>query len=93
MRGHLNLHQRIVIVLGLGIALFVVASWTTSLGSHGDTGWVGYAPLSKSINIPPLGGLHPWVRLVIWLAFILIWIGFSMAVLATTSNGDANQRD
>ena len=88
MRRHLNLPQRVVIVVGWGAALYFVGLWTTSLGSYGDTGWVGYAPLSKSFSIPSFGGLHSWVRLVIWLVFVLVWTITSLALLK-----DSSQRD
>jgi hypothetical protein len=79
VRTHpLNRAQRIVIVVGLGAALFVFGQWLTALGSHLPYGWVGYAPLSKEFGPD---GLHPWVRLVIWLILIAIWAVTSAVLL------------
>jgi hypothetical protein len=65
----LNLPQRIVLVVALGLAFFVFGSWVMTAGSGGGY-WVGYAPLTS--QVAP-GGLHPWVRLLIWLALIVVW--------------------
>jgi heme/copper-type cytochrome/quinol oxidase subunit 1 len=58
------------------------------LGTRPDTGWTGYAPL-QSVSFPSEGGLHPWVRLVIWLILIVLWMIVSMAVLRSKT-GDSN---
>jgi hypothetical protein len=83
-RPGLNLAQRIVLVVGSALTLYLLGLWLTLLGTKFPSGWVAFAPLSNSYFGPSLGGLHPWVRLVIWLFFIFLWIGFSMAVLATS---------
>ena len=76
----LNIPQRIVIVVGLGFALMVFGDWAMTWGTHSaDFGWVGYAPLSNAIYAP--GRLHPWVRMVIWLVLIAVWIVASVFVL------------
>jgi hypothetical protein len=72
-------------VVGSGLTLYFLGLWLTSLGTRIATGWVAFEPLSNSYFIPSLGGLHPWVRLAIWLGFVFAWIGFSMAVLANSS--------
>jgi hypothetical protein len=85
----LNLGQRIVIVIGLGVGLAVFGLWATSQGIA--SGWVGYAPLSSSaayrssLSIAFAGGLHPWVRLVIWLALIVFWTVVSIVFLRSPS--------
>jgi hypothetical protein len=84
-RPGLNLSQRIVLVIGSGFTSYLLGLWLTSLGTHFASGWVAFAPLSNSYFGPSLGGLHPWVRLVIWLVFIFVWIGFSLTVLANSS--------
>jgi hypothetical protein len=78
----LNRAQRVVFVIGLALALYVLGGWLTQLGSRAPTGWVGYAPLSSTIVY---GGLHPWVRIVIWLLLIAIWVAFSTTLLKTKS--------
>src|SRR5579863_3788342 len=99
--GRLNLSQRIVIVIGLGAALWVFGGWVMTWGTSypGDVGWTGYAPLSTSFYMPPVGGMHPWVRVVIWLALIAGWVTASTFVLRTRrerssesdSSGDARR--
>jgi hypothetical protein len=76
--GPPNRQQLVVLVVGLGLTLYVLGDWLTTLGSRALNGWVAYAPL-QAVN--PLGGLHPWVRLVIWLLLIALWVGTSCAIL------------
>lgn len=77
-----NLGQRVVLVVGLGFCLERVGEYVTGLG--GFTGWTGYAPLTNPG--PELsGGLHPWVRLVIWLVLAAVWVVASLAVLRARS--------
>ena len=66
----LHREQRLVIVVGLGAALYVLGQWLTSLGSTINSGWVAYAPSSKTFAP---NGLQPWARLLIWLALIGTW--------------------
>jgi hypothetical protein len=74
----LNRSQRAVIVVGLGVALYMFGLWLTSLGSNLNYGWVAYAPLSDQTNIT---GLHPWVRHVIWILLIGVWVLVSVSLL------------
>jgi hypothetical protein len=69
------MQQRIVIVIGLGVGLYFFGGWVTTRGDVGS-GWVAYAPLSNAVKTADLPGpgLHPWVRLLIWLAVISIWV-------------------
>jgi hypothetical protein len=83
MRNRLNFAQRVVGIIGLGFAVWVFGDWLTTLGSHANFGWVAYAPLSNSVNVGDLGGLHPVVRLAIWLLLFALWTGLSMALLRT----------
>ncbi|MGA2294172.1 MAG: hypothetical protein ABSG24_02975 [Acidimicrobiales bacterium] len=78
--------QRVVIVIAAGAALLFFGDWVTALGSRSLTGWTGYAPL-QSTYVPYLGGLHPWVRLVIWLALIALWAAMSIALLRSRPSG------
>jgi len=80
-----------VVVVGLGVALFFFGGWATTRGI-GATGWVAYAPLSNTYNTPGLpGALHPWVRLVIWLFLVLVWVIASVTLLR--SSGPSRQSD
>lgn len=86
----LNRSQRVVIVIGLALALGVVGEWLTTLGSHPPTGWVAYSPLSSQ-NL--YGGLHPWVRLVLWLLLITVWVVSSTVILRTSTETRRGESD
>ena len=79
--------QRVVVVIALGLALGVVASYLTSLGTR--TGWYAYAPLSGQVFQPPGIGPPGWLRVIIWLAAISLWTLASLRVLRR-SPGQAN---
>ncbi len=81
----LNSGQKLVVVVGLGLALYFFGGWATTLNTF--SGWVAYAPLSSTVNVPG-GGLHPWVRLVIWLVLILVWVLASVALLRSSEPKD-----
>ena len=67
-------------MVGLGAALYVLGQWLTQLGSALPYGWVAYAPLSNQYGPD---GLHPWVRLLIWLVLIAAWVALSLTLLRT----------
>jgi hypothetical protein len=71
--------QRVVVVIGLGLALSAVGSYLVSLGSGLPSGWTGYAPLQ--VQVVPGIGMAPWLRLIIWLALIALWALASIRVL------------
>lgn len=75
-----------MLVVALGIALGFLGSYVTALGSH-PYGWTGYAPLTQ-VPYPFESGLHPWVRLLIWLAFTAVWASCSIALLRTSSSSE-----
>ena len=75
----LNMAQRVVVVVTLGLALGIVAGYLTGLGVR--TGWYAYAPLSGQLQAPGIG--EPgWLRLLIWLAAISLWALTSLRVLS-----------
>jgi hypothetical protein len=82
LRYRLNRAQRIVIVVALGLALYFVGAWLTGLGSHLPYGSVTYTNLNSGIIV---GGLHPWVKFIIWLVLIAILAVASLALLRTSS--------
>ena len=86
----LNKQQGIVIVIGLGVGLYFFGGWITSRGEVGS-GWVAYAPLSNAVNTADLPGpgLHPWVRLLIWLVLIAIWVVIGVLLLRSRSDDDS----
>jgi heme/copper-type cytochrome/quinol oxidase subunit 1 len=79
--------QRVVVVVALGVALGIVASYLTSLGMR--TGWYAYAPLSGQAFQSQGVGEPGWVRLIVWLAAISLWALTSLRVLRQSS-GQAN---
>ena len=101
MRRKWNRGQRVVVVVGLGVALYFFGGWITTRGTGAQYGWVAYAPLSNTYNTPNVfGGFHSWVRLVIWLLLILVWVVVSVFLLRSPSTdpgvdnpGDANMRE
>jgi hypothetical protein len=79
----LNGSQRGVLVVALGLALYLFGEWlqeTWEFGSRANFGWVAYAPLSTSVNIP-LHAWHPWVVLVYWLILVGAWTCASLMIL------------
>jgi heme/copper-type cytochrome/quinol oxidase subunit 1 len=71
--------QRVVVVVALGLALGVLASYLTSLGTR--AGWYAYAPLSRQVFQPQGTGEPGWLRLIIWLAAISLWTLLSLRAL------------
>ncbi len=84
-----NIRQRVVVVVGIGAALFFIGDWLTTRG-QGGSGWVAYAPLSNTINASDLPGpgFHPWVRLLIWLGLIAVWVVVGAVLLRTRTQED-----
>ena len=78
----LNRSQAVVVVIGLGLALYVLGEWLTALGSNPPLGWAAYTPLSTG---SAFGGFHPWLRLIIWLLLIAVWVRSSTALLGARS--------
>jgi heme/copper-type cytochrome/quinol oxidase subunit 1 len=77
--------QRVVVVIALGLALGILASYLTSPGTR--TGWCAYAPLSAQV-FQPLGVAEPgWLRVIIWLAAISLWTLTSLRVLRQSLAG------
>ncbi len=80
-----NLAQRTVLVVGMGIGLYLLGVWLIGVwqGDAGvPSGWVAYAPLTSS-GTTPLVLLHPWVRLLIWLALTAVWVLTSVAIMSS----------
>ncbi len=68
-----------MVIIALGLALAIVASYLTSLGTR--AGWYAYAPLTGQAFSPPGPGEPGWLRVIIWLAAISLWAAASATVL------------
>ena len=78
LTDRLNQHQRIVVVIALGSAFGAVGIYLVNLGTTAF-GWYAYAPLS--LPAYPRTGLPGWLRLIIWLALIGLWVLVSLRIL------------
>ena len=79
----LSTAQRVVIVIGLGVSLYLTGQWLIEyiqFGSRVTYGWTGYAPLQNT-GAQPRVLLYTWVVLVIWLLITLLWTVCSLAIL------------
>lgn len=76
----LSKSQRVVVVVALGLALGVIGTYLVSLGSGIKFGWYAYSPLTSTLQAPSTG-LPAWLRLIIWLALIVVWALASIRVL------------
>lgn len=74
----LNKSQCAVIIVGLGAVLYTFGLWFTGLDTKLNYGWVAYSPLSNRFDTT---GLHPWLRLLIWIVLIVLWVVASATLL------------
>lgn len=79
LTDRLSQPQRIVVVIALGVACGATGMYLVNLGST-VSGWYAYAPLSQAVY-PPHTGLAGWLRLIIWLALVVLWALVSIRVL------------
>jgi hypothetical protein len=88
LRRQLNGAQRVVVVVALGLALFFLGDWVTTLGTHLPYGSAEFT----NINTPDIvGGFHPWVRFTIWMLLLAIWLGVSLALLVNRTTDSREQ--
>ncbi|HEY5304679.1 MAG TPA: hypothetical protein VIJ86_11590 [Acidimicrobiales bacterium] len=79
LHRRLNRAQRVVIVVALGFAFFLLGDWLTILGTHLPYGSAEFT----NINTPDIvGGFYPWVRFTIWMLLLAIWVGVSIPLLS-----------
>ena len=79
----LNRSQRVVVVVGLGVTLYLLGAWLSAPVFPVSTGWVGYAPLSTSFERTRLSG---GADLIVWLVLILLWVAASSYLLRTRNS-------
>ena len=77
MRRTLDRGQRIVIVVGLGVALYFFGGWITTRGTGAQFGWVAYAPLSSATSSPGAGP-DLWIMALTLTGFSAIFTGVNL---------------
>jgi hypothetical protein len=85
--GRLNRGQRIVAVVGLGVALFFVGVYLSELGSY--FGWIAYAPLSKATAGTP--SLTPLEDLFLRLGLVALWVAAAVVLLRDSRAADRTE--
>jgi hypothetical protein len=83
--SRLNQGQRIVAIVGLGVALFFVGVYLSELATF--NGWTAYAPLTKAPNQSGrlLTGLED---LFLWLGLVAVWVLVAVFVLQGSRTRD-----
>jgi heme/copper-type cytochrome/quinol oxidase subunit 1 len=81
-----NRFQQVVVVIGIGLGLWLLGNYITSLGQPFASGWTGYAPLSKT-PILPGQDFTPGEQLLIWLGLIALWVVASAFILKDRTPG------
>lgn len=92
--NRLSTAQRIIVVVGLGVAFIALGNYLVSLNNPvAGGGFFGY---SQSAPLVALGGagLAPWLQLLIWLGLILVWTAIAAVVMRrpTAANDGTNER-
>jgi hypothetical protein len=85
--GGLNQSQRVVVVVGLGVLLYVLGLWLTAMNSPAMYGWVGYENdpfTSNSLR------MSQWGNFFIWFVLIDAWVVTAAFLLRTKSTKDAD---
>ena len=83
-----NRFQQVVAVIGIGLALWYLGEYITSLGLPATAfGWVAYAPLSHSFNAPG-ADLSSAEQTLVWLALIAVWVGLSTLIMKDRDKAD-----
>jgi hypothetical protein len=74
LRERVNLSQKVVIAVALGVALAVIGHVIEWSGSAG--GWFGYAPNTDHVFTPRSGllGRNPTLDALWWLAGVAVWM-------------------
>ncbi|MDH2902578.1 MAG: hypothetical protein PXZ08_01325 [Actinomycetota bacterium] len=84
----LNRSQRVVLVVGFGVALYIFGLWLSTPNFPANTGWVGYAPLTSSFGHTSLSN---GADLILWFVLIAVWVSASSYLLRTRpSSRDEN---
>jgi heme/copper-type cytochrome/quinol oxidase subunit 1 len=71
-----------VAVIGLGLGLWYLGSYITTLGYPAPVfGWVAYAPLSHATVSSPGADLTAAEQTLVWIGVIAVWVGLSCLIL------------
>jgi len=85
----LPLRHKVVLLVALGGALWVLGQWIIEQARPSDFGWVAYAPLTASSAL----GLRPWVQAVLWLLLIAVWTAAALLLLREPTPPRADSQD
>jgi hypothetical protein len=86
----LGLRYRVVLLVALGAALWVLGQWVIEQASPLTGGfWTGSAPLTASSDL----GLRPWVQAVLWLFFIAVWTVAALWLLREPKPGEVDAKE
>ena len=80
IQQRLAVRQRVVLVIGLAVALLIFGDYLVRIGQPGF-GWVAYAPLSRAVGPLSTLGLRPWLQLLIAETLTAIWTISSILIL------------
>lgn len=76
---HLAFAQKIVVVIGLAVALFFVGEYVVWREYAPNSGWFGYAPQTLRGYGP--GARHPLWRVIVPLVLVAVWTACSVWLL------------
>lgn len=86
-----NKHQRVALVVGIGVGLILIGTWISSWNSNAG---LGYALPRRVASYTPSGafGWQPWQLLLIWLGLAGVWLVASLWILRSrdTTPGDSD---
>jgi hypothetical protein len=77
----LNLGQRLVLVVALGVVLRLIGTYIVTKGNGPSDGWFGYAPGTDVIFRDDR--LGPGATVLVWVALTAVWATASLWLLGT----------
>jgi hypothetical protein len=88
-----NRAQQVVAVIGLGLLLWYLGEYVTSLGIPPAVfGWVAYAPLAHTYSAPG-ADLTSAEQMLVWLGLIALWACGSLLILRDRAGANSSDPD